>query len=42
MLSVWLIISKLSGSAHGVIVILAGNGHGDTSSISGWDWLHFT
>ena len=26
----------------GVMVILAGNGHDDTSSNSGWDWLHFT
>ena len=27
---------------HGVMVIVVGNGHGDTSSNSGWDWLHFT
>ena len=26
----------------GVMVIVAGNGHGDTSSNPGWDWLHFT
>ena len=25
-----------------VIVIFAGNGHGDTSSNPGRDWLHFT
>ena len=30
------------GSAHGVMVIIIGNGHGDTSSNPGWDWLHFT
>ena len=27
-----------TGGAHGVIVIVAGNGHGDTSSNPGWDW----
>ena len=26
----------------GVMVIVVGNGHGDTSSIPGRDWLHFT
>ena len=26
----------------GVIVIVVGNGHGDTSSNPGRDWLHFT
>ena len=30
------------GGAHGVMVIVIGNGHGDTSSNPGWDWLHFT
>ena len=30
------------GSAHGVMVIIVGNGHGDTSSNPGRDWLHFT
>ena len=29
-------------SACGVMVIVTGNGHGDTSSNPGWDWLHFT
>ena len=24
------------------MVIVVGNGHGDTSSNPGWDWLHFT
>ena len=24
--------------ARGVMVIVVGNGHGDTSSNSGWDW----
>ena len=28
--------------ARGVMVIVAGNGHGDTSSNPGPDWLHFT
>ena len=27
---------------HGVMVILVGNVHGDSSSNPGWDWLHFT
>ena len=26
----------------GVVVIVVGNGHGDTSSNPGRDWLHFT
>ena len=30
------------GSAHGVMAIVVGNGHGDTSSNPGQDWLHFT
>ena len=30
------------GDARGVIVIVVGNGHGDTSSNPGPDWLHFT
>ena len=32
---------KLTG-AHGVMVIIVGNGHGDTGSNSGRDWLYFT
>ena len=28
--------------ACGVMVIIVGNGHGDTSSNPGQDWLHFT
>ena len=31
-----------SGGAHGVMVIIIGNGHGDTSSNLRQDWLHFT
>ena len=31
-----------SGGACGVMVIIVGNGHGDTSSNPGWDWLDFT
>ena len=30
------------GGARGVMVIDTGYGHGDTSSIPGQDWLHFT
>ena len=30
------------GGARGVMVITIGNGHGDTSSNPGRDWLHFT
>ena len=30
------------GGARGVMVIVIGNGHGDTSSKPGRDWLHFT
>ena len=30
------------GGARGVMVIVAGYGHGDTSSDPGRDWLHFT
>ena len=30
------------GSARGVMVIVIGNGHGDTRSNPGRDWLHFT
>ena len=32
----------LTGGARGVIVIVVGNGHGDTSSNPGRDWLPFT
>ena len=32
----------LYGGACGVMVTVVGNGHGDTSSIPGRDWLHFT
>ena len=28
--------------ARGVTVIVVGNGHGETSSNPGRDWLHFT
>ena len=37
-----LIITKLKGGARGVVIIVAGNGHGDTSSNPERDWLHFT
>ena len=33
---------KKIGGARGVMVIVVGNGHGDTSSNPGRDWLHFT
>ena len=32
----------VSGGARGVMVIVVGIGHGDTSSNPGRDWLHFT
>ena len=32
----------LFGGARGVMVIVVGNGHGDSSSNPGQDWLHFT
>ena len=31
-----------NGGAHGVMVIVVENGHGDTSSNLGRDWLPFT
>ena len=33
---------KKKGGARGVMVIVLGNGHDDTSSNPEWDWLHFT
>ena len=33
---------KFSRGARGVMVIVVGNGHADTSSNPGRDWLHFT
>ncbi len=33
---------EMKRGARGVMVIVAGNGHGDTSSNLGRDWLHFT
>ena len=42
-LIVWVLcISPFLGGARGVMVIIIGNGHGDTSSNPGRDWLHFT
>ena len=38
----WCMMTSLNGGAHGVMVIVAGYGHGDTSSNPGPDWLHFT
>ena len=32
----------LFGGARGVMLIVAGYGHGDTGSNPGPDWLHFT
>ena len=29
------------GGARGVMVIVVGNGHGDSSSNPAWDWLYF-
>ena len=36
------LIGRSCGGARGVMVIVVGNGHGDTSSNPGRDWLHFT
>ena len=33
---------KWNGGACGVMVIVVRNGHSDTNSNPGWDWLHFT
>ena len=33
---------QTEGGARGIVVIVVGNGHGDTSSNPGRDWLHFT
>ena len=30
------------GGAHGVMVIVIGNGHDNSSSNPGRDWMHFT
>ena len=35
-------LHNFSGGARGVMVIVVGNAHGNTSSNPGWDWLHFT
>ena len=35
-------LTSAFGGARGVVVIVVGNGHGDTSSNPGQDWLHFT
>ena len=33
---------QIGGGARGVMVIVVGNEHGNTSSNPGLDWLHFT
>ena len=35
-------IFNIYGGTRGVMVIIVGNEHGDTSSNPGWDWWHFT
>ena len=35
-------IQFVKEGARGVMVMVVGNGHGDTSSNPGRDWLHFT
>ena len=35
-------VVTVDGGARGVMVIVVGNGHGDTSSNPGHGWLHFT
>ena len=37
----WLLLIR-NGGARGVMVIVAGYGHGDTRSNPGPDWLYFT
>ena len=37
-----LYVSRKEEGTHGVVVIVIGNGHSDTSSNPGRDWLHFT
>ena len=37
-----IITGVITGGARGVMVIVVGNEHGDTSSNPGRDWLHFT
>ena len=39
---IYIYIYMPSGCARGVMVIVVGNGHGDTISNHGRDWLHFT
>ena len=36
------LLITIRGGARGVMVTVVGNGHGDTSSNPGRDWLHFT
>ena len=36
------VLSQSSRGACGVMVIVVGNGHGDTNSNPGRDWEHFT
>ena len=38
----WYISNIYLGGARGVMVIVIGNGHSDTGSNPGQDWLHFT
>ena len=33
---------KMDLALNNLMVIVVGNGHGDTSSNPEWDWLHFT
>ena len=35
-------LDNKKGGARGVMVIVVGNGHGNTSSNPGWNRLHFT
>ena len=40
--SLIILYHSVCGGARGVVVIVVENGHGDTSSNPGRDWLHFT
>ena len=38
----WRVLYLVNGVARGVMVIVIGNGHGNTSSNPGREWLHLT
>ena len=42
LVNIYIISTFILGGACGVMVIVRGYGHDNTSSIPGQDWLHFT